>query len=104
MATPIAPPVPRTDPAEMAPPAARAVPAPAENAKAPASSSDATREKPPERPPATRLMIEDVGGVFVYTVLDRVSGQVIARIPRDSVEKLSETDGYEAGAMIDTQA
>lgn len=57
-----------------------------------------------ERQPSTRLLIEHVGGSFVYTVLDRVSGQVIARIPRESVEQLADVDGYQAGAMVNTEA
>jgi flagellar protein FlaG len=59
---------------------------------------------PQERPPSTRLMIEDVGGRFVYTVLDRVTGQVLAQIPRDELQKLGDLDDYAAGAVIDTQA
>ena len=108
MATPIALPVVRTEPTETPAVVARAEAPPA---APPAAKVDAPREpapqaapEPAERPPSTRLMIEDVGGVFVYTVLDRVSGQVIARIPRDSVERLSEVDGYKAGAMVNTEA
>lgn len=59
---------------------------------------------PQERPPSTRLMIEDVGGRFVYTVLDRVSGQILAQIPRDELQQLGDLDDYAAGAVIDTQA
>ncbi len=69
---------------------------------APVASNDSA--KPPERQPSTRLLIEDVGGSFVYTVLDRVSGQVIARIPRENVEQLADIDGYEAGSVVRTDA
>lgn len=76
---------------------------------APAPRTDAASRPPvaaptSERQPSTRLLIEDVGGSFVYTVLDRVSGQVIARIPRENVEQLGAVHGYEAGAMVNTEA
>lgn len=94
MTTPIAIPTQRIEPAE-ATPVART-----EAAAAP----KAARESEPERQPSTRLLIEDVDGVFVYTVVDRASGHVIVRIPRERVESLSQAEDYTAGAMVDTQA
>lgn len=45
--------------------------------------------------------VED--GLFIYTILDRVSGQVMAQIPREDVAKLAARPDYEAGQVIDTK-
>jgi hypothetical protein len=49
-----------------------------------------------------RLIIEESGveGHYVYTVMDRRTGKVISRLPRDEVLRLREQAGYEAGAVF----
>ena len=84
----------RAEPPAPAAPAAR--PEPPAHKAAPATSGD--------RPSPTRLMIEEIGGSYVYTVLDRVSGQVLAQIPRERLDELATLEGYAAGAVVDTDA
>jgi hypothetical protein len=104
MTDPVALPVLRAEPVAEAAPALRPdAPQPARDEASPAAPPPVAKPQP-DREPSTRLLIEDVGGSFVYTVLDRVSGHVIARIPRENVEHLAETEGYQAGAMVNTQA
>ena len=52
-----------------------------------------------------RLVIQEGSdaGLFVYTILDRSSGQVMMQIPREDVEKLAASPDYEAGQVIDTK-
>jgi hypothetical protein len=45
--------------------------------------------------------VED--GLFIYTIIDRASGQVMAQIPREDVAKLAARPDYEAGQVIDTK-
>jgi len=53
-----------------------------------------------------RLVIEKQGdtGRYVYTVLDKDSGRVIARIPSGDVLKLMSEDSYAAGSLFKTRA
>ena len=60
------------------------------------------------KPPAdsnVQLVIKSgtQAGVFVYTILDRASGQVMAQIPREDVAKLAARPDYEAGQILDTK-
>ena len=52
-----------------------------------------------------RLVIEKQGdtGRYVYTVLDKDSGRVIARIPSSDVLKLMREDAYAAGSLFKTR-
>jgi hypothetical protein len=49
-----------------------------------------------------RLIIEETGeaGHYVYTVVDRRTGKVISRRPRDEVLRLRGEDGYSAGTVF----
>ena len=70
-------------------------------------------EPAPEPPPAAiddatdvRLIIEDdeTAGGSVYTTVDRRTGAVIRKLPRDRLLKLGEAPDYAAGALIKTRA
>lgn len=52
-----------------------------------------------------RLVIEEdeARGIYVYTVLNRRTGEVLQRLPRDRVERLGEDAGYRAGGVIRTK-
>ncbi len=91
MAVPVVHPVVRADPP--------AAPTPRNESSPPAQPA-------PEKSAPTRLMIEEIGntGVFVYKVLDSATGKLIVQIPREEVVRLSQTDGYASGALVDTQA
>src|SRR5262245_8185115 len=49
-----------------------------------------------------RLIIEpaDEAGHYVYTVMDRRTGKVISRLPRDEVLRLRDQSDYSAGAVF----
>jgi hypothetical protein len=53
-----------------------------------------------------RLMIQESGevGVFVYTILDRTTGQVINQIPFKAAVDLANHPDYAAGTVISTTA
>ena len=53
-----------------------------------------------------RVVIEKQGdtGRYVYTVFDRTSGRVIARIPSADVLQLMGQDAYAAGSLFSTKA
>jgi hypothetical protein len=51
-----------------------------------------------------RLIIQEVGDSFVYTVIDRVTGQTVHRTPREDVARMGERTDYAAGALIKTRA
>jgi flagellar protein FlaG len=70
----------------------------------------------PERKPAKaigkpaadadqRLVIREgtADGLFIYTILDRASGQVMLQIPREDLAQLATRPDYEAGQVIDTK-
>ncbi len=52
-----------------------------------------------------RLVIREgtEDGLFVYTIIDRASGQVMAQIAREDVAKLAARPDYEAGQVLDTK-
>jgi hypothetical protein len=52
-----------------------------------------------------RLVIREGtdNGLFVYAIIDRASGQVMAQIPREEVAKLAARPEYEAGQILDTK-
>jgi hypothetical protein len=52
-----------------------------------------------------RLVIREgtEDGLFVYTILDRASGQVMAQIPREEVANLAARPDYQAGQVVNTK-
>ena len=52
-----------------------------------------------------RLVIREgtADGLFVYTILDRASGEVMLQIPREDAEKFAARPDYEAGQVVDTK-
>ena len=52
-----------------------------------------------------RLVIQEgtADGLFIYTILDRASGDVMMRIPREDLERFAARPDYEAGQVIDTK-
>ncbi len=52
-----------------------------------------------------RLVIKEgaQAGVLIYTILDRVTGDVLAQIPREEVVRISARPDYSAGQVIDTK-
>ena len=55
---------------------------------------------------AQRLVIREglEDGLFIYTILDRASGQVMVQIPREELSNFAARPDYEAGQVIDTKA
>lgn len=54
-----------------------------------------------------RLVIEeeaDEPGRYVYTIIDRRTGRVVNRLPREDVLKLRDDQFYSAGRLIDSKA
>lgn len=53
-----------------------------------------------------RLVIERdaQGAYYIYKLIDRATGAVVAERPRDEVAKLAETEGYTAGTVVRTKA
>lgn len=53
-----------------------------------------------------RLVIREglEDGLFIYTILDRATGKVMAQIPREDVAQLADRSGYQAGQVVDTKA
>ncbi len=69
---------------------------------------DPKRPRPIGKPPEDaeqRLVIREglEDGLFIYTILDRTSGKVMAQIPREDLAQLATRPGYEAGQVIDTK-
>jgi hypothetical protein len=52
-----------------------------------------------------RLAIREgtADGLFVYTILDRASGQMMAQITREDLAKFAARPDYEAGQVVDTK-
>ncbi len=65
-------------------------------------------EKPPEdepEDPPKRLVISESKetGDFVYSILDRNTGQVLVQIPREEVARIAARPDYTAGQVVDTK-
>ena len=60
----------------------------------------------PAYSPEQRLVIQEDGetGSFIYTVIDRSSGEVVAKTKREEVARMSERADYAAGSLIKTRA
>lgn len=56
--------------------------------------------------PGQRLIIQELEttGDFVYTVIDRASGTVVARASREEVTRMGTRPDYAAGALIKAKA
>ncbi len=63
-----------------------------------------TEEALPPADPGQRLVIEETDGGLVYTVIDRATGAVVARISREAVTQMGTQPGYAAGALIRAKA
>jgi flagellar protein FlaG len=81
----------------------------------------ATTKPSPSKPPALktgasssskessesqqRLVISEgaTTGVYVYTILDRATGQVMVQIPREEVVRIAARPDYTAGQVLDTK-
>lgn len=52
--------------------------------------------------PGQRLIIQEDGdtGSFIYTVIDRASGAVVAQTSREEVARMSQKPDYAAGSLI----
>jgi flagellar protein FlaG len=52
-----------------------------------------------------RLVISEVEatGVYVYTILDRATGEVMMQIPREEVVRIAARPDYTAGQVVDTK-
>ena len=52
-----------------------------------------------------RLVIREgtADGLFIYTILDPASGEVMMQIPREELEKFGARPDYEAGQVINTK-
>ncbi len=90
-------------PAPSGPPAAQtptSAPAPSPTAPPTAAAPDAASNA------NQRLMIQESGelGVFVYTILDRTTGQVINQIPFKAAVDMANHPDYAAGKVISTTA
>jgi len=74
-----------------------------QSGRQPTPNPDAEASRPN---PEHRLIIQEVGdtGTFVYTVIDRVTGQVVHQTPREEVARMSERKDYAAGTLIKTRA
>lgn len=80
----------------------------------PAQQRPAREAEPPRPAPAglpaaqadLRLIIEEAGdpGQYVYTVVDRRTGEVVSRLPREEILRLREQIDYATGAVFDGKA
>lgn len=51
-----------------------------------------------------RLVIEPVGGSYVYKTIDRRTGEVVWQYPMEDILKMKHQDSYSAGVVIRTTA
>jgi flagellar protein FlaG len=97
-----------TVPADLVGAQANPPPAPAAKASAklsPAGASTASSSSETSGDSAQRLVIKEGAqpGVFIYTILDRESGQVLVQIPREDVARIATRPDYSAGRVINTK-
>ena len=85
---------------------AQALPPPPAPANSAAAAKPARTTTKPAAEDGPRLVIREgaEAGLFVYTIIDRASGLVMAQIPREEVVKLSASPNYQAGQILDTTA
>ena len=99
MSTPVSRAVPGADSVGTGPHSGGRRPAPSER---PPPAPAAEETPPPDT--GQRLTIRAVGDSYVYTVLDRRSGQVVAEVSRDEVAHMGQMAGYAAGSLIKAKA
>jgi hypothetical protein len=61
---------------------------------------------PPQPDADFRLVIErDIEGAdYIYRLVDRKTGKVVAELPRDKVNDLAQAPSYTAGSLVSTKA
>jgi hypothetical protein len=54
--------------------------------------------------PGQRLIIQEVGdtGEFIYTVINRANGEIVAKSSREEVAQMGQKPDYAAGSLIRT--
>lgn len=62
--------------------------------------------KPESKSNDLRLVIEkdEAGILFVYRLIDPVTGSVVVEIPRNELKRLGERANYQAGDVVSTKA
>jgi flagellar protein FlaG len=77
----------------------------ASQAKADPNSSHGSPSENPEAQAPNRLVITQGNktGVYIYTILDRATGQVLVQIPREEVLRIAARPDYSAGSVLDTK-
>jgi flagellar protein FlaG len=81
--------------------------APATSNASPSQDQTTSATQPPQQATSAQRLVIQAGaqtGVFVYTILDRLTGQILVQIPREEVIKLANRPDYSAGTVIDTKA
>ena len=74
--------------------------------KSAAKSGDSSSRPPPEQDESPQRLVISEGsktGVYIYTILDRATGQVLVQIPREEVVRIASRPDYKAGKVIDTK-
>ena len=81
-------------------------PGPAQSAGTHAAPAQPGFAPAPSSNPNQRLVIQETGevGVFVYTVLDWTTGQVVTQLPCETVLNLARQPEYAAGQIVSTTA
>ena len=88
---------------------AQALPVPARTkpspSKPPASKTGSSSSSQDSSESQQRLVISEgvTTGVYVYTILDRVTGEVLVQIPREEVVRIAARPDYTAGQVLDTK-
>jgi hypothetical protein len=84
------------------------LPSPANPPVAQTAAASAQTQSTPSAPsnPNQRLVIQETGevGVFIYTVIDRTTGQVITQLPCETVVDMARHPDYAAGRIVSTTA
>jgi hypothetical protein len=108
LATPAPPVSSAPGPAEEIDPASKARGPSAQSETAAASAVSPGASGPTASNPIAadlRLIIEESDtGHYVYTVVDRRTGDVVSQAPREEVERLKDQPGYKAGDFFRGQA
>ena len=70
----------------------------------PAPEPEPTPQAAPD--PGQRLVIQEDGdtGNLIYTVIDRASGQVVAKTSREELARMGQRADYAAGSLIKAKA
>jgi flagellar protein FlaG len=53
-----------------------------------------------------RLIIErdDASGAYIYTTINRRTGEIVQRLPRETILRLGDDGDYAGGSVISTKA